>query len=60
LVSGGAGVRAQACDKEGGLLDDFAIQETAKAVHVINAPSPAATSALSIADKISGLAVQKV
>ncbi|MBI0397749.1 L-2-hydroxyglutarate oxidase [Cyclobacterium marinum] len=60
LVSGGAGVRAQACDREGGLLDDFAIQETAKAVHVINAPSPAATSALSIADKISELALQKV
>lgn len=60
LVSGGAGVRAQACDKDGGLLDDFAIQETAKAVHVINAPSPAATSALSIADKISELALQKV
>tara|TARA_R110002124_G_scaffold57700_5_gene161337 strand:- start:6253 stop:7452 length:1200 start_codon:yes stop_codon:yes gene_type:complete len=60
LVSGGAGVRAQACDKDGGLLDDFAIQETAKAVHVINAPSPAATSALSIADKISEIALQKV
>ena len=60
LVPGGAGVRAQACDREGGLLDDFAIKETANAVHVINAPSPAATSALSIADKISELALQKV
>lgn len=60
LESGGAGVRAQACDKEGGLLDDFAIQETSKAIHVINAPSPAATSALSIADRICELALKRV
>jgi L-2-hydroxyglutarate oxidase len=60
LESGGAGVRAQACDKEGGLLDDFAIQETSKAIHVINAPSPAATSALAIADRICELALKRV
>ncbi|WP_439482281.1 L-2-hydroxyglutarate oxidase [Cyclobacterium plantarum] len=60
LESGGAGVRAQACDRNGGLLDDFAIHETIQAVHVINAPSPAATSALSIADKVAGLALAKL
>ncbi|EIM75008.1 FAD dependent oxidoreductase [Nitritalea halalkaliphila LW7] len=39
LVAGGAGVRAQACDRSGGLLDDFAIRESRSAVHVLNAPS---------------------
>lgn len=48
LVEGGAGVRAQACDRTGGLLDDFAIRESEFAINVLNAPSPAATSSLSI------------
>ncbi|MEM6299442.1 MAG: L-2-hydroxyglutarate oxidase [Bacteroidota bacterium] len=43
-----AGVRAQACDRKGGLLDDFKIIESPQVVHVCNAPSPAATSSLSI------------
>lgn len=53
LEPGGAGVRAQACDRTGGLLDDFAILETDKAINVVNAPSPAATSSLSIGKTIS-------
>lgn len=53
LVDGGAGVRAQACDRTGGLLDDFAILETDKAINVCNAPSPAATSSLSIGKTVS-------
>lgn len=53
LVPGGAGVRAQACDKNGGLIDDFVILENEFAVNVCNAPSPAATSSLSIGDTIS-------
>lgn len=53
LEDGGAGVRAQACDRTGGLLDDFAILETDKAINVINAPSPAATSSLSIGKTVS-------
>ncbi|QJD77771.1 L-2-hydroxyglutarate oxidase [Spirosoma rhododendri] len=53
LVDGGAGVRAQACDRTGGLLDDFAILENDKAINVINAPSPAATSSLSIGQTVS-------
>jgi (S)-2-hydroxyglutarate dehydrogenase len=48
LVEGGAGVRAQACDRSGGLLDDFAIIEDEKVINICNAPSPAATSSLSI------------
>lgn len=53
LVSGGAGVRAQACNKEGILIDDFDILNSGNIVHVRNAPSPAATSCLSIGKTIS-------
>ena len=53
LVPAAAGVRAQACDRTGGLLDDFKIVHEKRAIHVINAPSPAATSSLSIGKTIS-------
>ncbi|BDD09287.1 hydroxyglutarate oxidase [Fulvitalea axinellae] len=53
LVAGGAGIRAQACEKDGGLVDDFLIFENEFAVNVCNAPSPAATSALSIGQTLS-------
>ncbi|WP_075352646.1 L-2-hydroxyglutarate oxidase [Algoriphagus marinus] len=59
LVEGGAGVRAQACDRTGGLLDDFAIRETANAINVLNAPSPAATSSLSIGGTVADLAIKR-
>lgn len=55
LVPGGSGVRAQACDRTGGLLDDFNIQRTENSIHVLNAPSPAATSSLSIGEHIANL-----
>ena len=45
---GNAGVRAQAVDEGGRLIDDFAVQETPNALHVLNAPSPAATASLAI------------
>jgi L-2-hydroxyglutarate oxidase len=45
---GGAGVRAQAVGRDGKLLDDFAFAETERALHVLNAPSPAATASLTI------------
>lgn len=48
-----AGVRAQALARDGALLDDFVIDATARAIHVRNAPSPAATSALAIARLIA-------
>ena len=48
LIPAGAGVRAQACDRWGGLIDDFKIIEEPHAIHILNAPSPAATSSLSI------------
>ena len=53
LETGGAGVRAQACDKQGGLLDDFYIIGNGKIHHVCNAPSPAATASLSIGEYIA-------
>ena len=58
LVPGGAGVRAQACDRDGGLLDDFAIHESDRTVNVYNAPSPAATSSLAIGDTISDITLK--
>ena len=53
LVEGGAGIRAQACDRSGGLVDDFLIYENDIAINVCNAPSPAATSSLSIGEAVA-------
>lgn len=58
LIPGGAGVRAQACDRQGNLLDDFNIVKKGNIIHVRNAPSPAATSCLSIGEYLSDLAIQ--
>lgn len=58
LVAAPAGVRAQACDRTGGLLDDFKIIEEKRAIHVLNAPSPAATSSLSIGLTVAELVDQ--
>lgn len=55
LRPGGAGVRAQAVAPDGSLVDDFSIVETANAVHVLNAPSPAATASLAIGDHIAAM-----
>lgn len=51
-----AGVRAQAIDADGGLVDDFRINHVGRVVAVRNAPSPAATSSLAIAEHVVGLA----
>ncbi|MEL7148162.1 MAG: L-2-hydroxyglutarate oxidase, partial [Bacteroidota bacterium] len=59
LVPGGAGVRAQACDKTGGLIDDFLISEGDSYINVCNAPSPAATSSLSIGETVSKLILKR-
>lgn len=60
LVEGGAGVRAQACDRTGGLVDDFMIVEEPGVVNVCNAPSPAATSSLAIGQTVSELALKRL
>ena len=59
LKSGGAGVRAQAVDRRGQLVDDFRIEHTPRAVHVRNAPSPAATASLEIGRRIAALAMER-
>lgn len=55
LTQGGAGVRAQAVDPKGNLVDDFRIVEAEKMIHVLNAPSPAATASISIGRALAGL-----
>ncbi|MFF8946617.1 L-2-hydroxyglutarate oxidase [Streptomyces sp. NPDC014864] len=53
LVPTAAGVRAQAVLRDGTLVDDFLIREGARAVHVLNAPSPAATASLPIGREVA-------
>jgi L-2-hydroxyglutarate oxidase len=60
LVPGGAGVRAQACDRTGGLVDDFMILQSTRAINVCNAPSPAATSSLSIGETVAKLGIDRL
>ena len=58
LERGGAGVRAQAVAPDGALVDDFKISVTPGAVHVVNAPSPAATASLAIGRHVAGVAAE--
>jgi L-2-hydroxyglutarate oxidase len=53
LVAVEPGIRAQACDRQGNLLDDFHIRKDGNIIHVCNAPSPAATASLAIGKSIS-------
>ena len=50
-----AGVRAQAVRRDGALVDDFLVRQSPRQLHVLNAPSPAATASLEIADHLAGL-----
>ena len=59
LIEGGSGVRAQACDRTGGLLDDFEIRESKFAINILNAPSPAATRSLSIGNSVSDMVLKR-
>lgn len=56
---GGAGIRAQAVDRDGRLLDDFCLLEDAGMIHVLNAPSPAATASISIGRMIAARAGER-
>ncbi|GAB2470588.1 L-2-hydroxyglutarate oxidase [Streptomyces incanus] len=60
LVPAPAGVRAQAVLRDGTLADDFLIQETPRAVHVLNAPSPAATASLPIGREVARRALAEL
>jgi (S)-2-hydroxyglutarate dehydrogenase len=53
LTPAGSGVRAQALRRDGSLVDDFAFAEGVKSLHVLNAPSPAATASLAIGSEIA-------
>ena len=58
LEPGGSGVRAQAVAANGALLDDFHILRGQRALHVLNAPSPGATSSLAIGEYLTNLALE--
>ncbi len=60
IEKNGAGVRAQALEPDGKLVDDFRIIELKNMIHVLNAPSPAATASLSIGKTIAGIALAKL
>ncbi len=59
VTEGGAGVRAQACDAKGNLIDDFLILEHGNIINVCNAPSPAATASLAIGETIATKALAR-
>jgi L-2-hydroxyglutarate oxidase len=59
LAVGGAGVRAQACTRDGALIDDFLIYDDKYVINVLNAPSPAATASLSIGETISQMVLKR-
>jgi L-2-hydroxyglutarate oxidase LhgO len=52
----GSGVRAQAVDRNGQLVDDFLIVPSERAIHVLNAPSPGATASMPIGSRIAEMA----
>lgn len=56
---GGAGVRAQVMTPDGHLVDDFLVFESERAMHVLNAPSPAATASLAIGEMLATRAMER-
>jgi len=58
ITPGVAGVRAQALGPKGQLIDDFKIERCGNSIHVLNAPSPAATASLAIGEYIKGIATE--
>jgi L-2-hydroxyglutarate oxidase LhgO len=59
VVRGGSGIRAQAMTRDGKLVDDFVFGEGPSSLHVLNAPSPGATSSLAIGDHIADRAAER-
>jgi (S)-2-hydroxyglutarate dehydrogenase len=59
IITGRAGVRAMALGKDGDMIDDFKIKHHGNALHVLNAPSPAATASLAIGSAICEMAAKK-
>ena len=58
VIPGGSGVRAQTIARDGSLVDDFHILDAERMIHVLNAPSPAATASLAIGQSITERAVK--
>ncbi len=58
-MRGGAGVRAQAVGVDGALVDDFYFADSPRSLHVLNAPSPAATASLAIGEHIATRAAER-
>ena len=56
----GAGVRAQALGRDGSLLDDFCFVDAERMVHVLNAPSPAATASIAIGEAIAARVLERL
>jgi L-2-hydroxyglutarate oxidase len=59
LTGGGSGIRAQAMDPQGKLLDDFHFVDGDRTIHVLNAPSPGATASLAIGREIARRAKER-
>lgn len=60
LVPAFAGVRAQAVGRDGALIDDFVVSRTTRAVHIRNAPSPAATSSFALASRVADVVEEQL
>jgi len=60
LEPGRSGVRAMACDRDGNMLDDFAIYDAPGIINVCNAPSPAATASLAIGETVAGKVLEQL
>ena len=58
VLPGPSGIRAQAVDRDGRLVDDFVVHRTERTLHIRNAPSPAATSSIALARLIADQADQ--
>ncbi|MDG2206804.1 MAG: L-2-hydroxyglutarate oxidase [Pirellulales bacterium] len=59
VVAAGSGIRAQALQPNGAMVDDFCIEQSERMIHVLNAPSPAATASISIGKTIAEMAEQR-
>jgi L-2-hydroxyglutarate oxidase len=59
ITFGPSGIRAQAVDLDGSMVDDFRFRGTDRILHVVNAPSPAATASLAIGAEVAERALQR-
>ena len=59
VFASGSGIRAQALQPNGAMVDDFCIEQSDRMIHVLNAPSPAATASISIGETIAEMADQQ-